>query len=164
MYAYLDNAYRWHKEALINRARLALVDDARVKAWITEQHTMFDRYAQRRTKTDLAAIGAVDKEFLESINCLIDNDELRMFADSSAAGEKPRNVREKALHQELEVVQRCILAIQDFRRGLQGLLDISLNDKGTQYKTFQEAIYTITAYMMDDVVKQAIENAEKNIS
>jgi len=164
MYVYLDNAYRWHKEALINRARLALVDDARVKAWIVEQHEIFDRCAQRLAKMNLVAIDAADKEFLEGINCQMDNGELRVAADRSAAGEKPRNAREKALYQELEVVQRCILAIQDFRRSLRSLLDIALDDKGTKYKTFLEAIYTITAYMMDAVGLQAVENVERNIS
>jgi len=152
MYAYLDNAYRYYKESLINHARLALVDDARVRAWIAEQHRLFDRCTQRRF--DMGDGLVVESSDLVSPHIDSHVPALREIADRDLRDEKPRNATESAIFKELEDMRKSILTIRDFYDGLQGLIDITLEQDSVKCEGFRAVVRGIMIDMMQIVADQ----------
>jgi len=154
MYAYLDNAYLCYKESLINRARLALVDDARMKAWIAEQHTLLNRCAEWRQ--NWKDVYPADQDFIAVIDANNFSIDLRKAADRRMLGTKPQNAREKVYSRELEAVRNCILTIRDFHDGLQCLVDIAMEQDSIKRVQFGNAIRQIT----DDMVRCVVARVD----
>ena len=155
----MDIAWALHKESLINRARLALGDDARVRAWIAEQNGLFEKAIDAVNGFDARKWDAED---LEDIDCFIHDKgmALRNAADADRV-KKARSSSE--ILEYVNITRACIWAIEhQLHVGLIALADLSISEEDRRIELLRRSIRRATFDMIDTAVQSIRQDMEEN--
>ena len=155
----MDIAWALHKESLINRARLALGDDARVRAWIAEQNSLFEKTIDITRGFDARKWDAED---LEDIDCFIHDKgmALRNAADADRM-KKARSSSE--ILEYVNITRACIWAIErQLHVGLIALADLSISQEDCRIELLRRFIRRATFDMIDTAVQSIRQDMEEN--
>lgn len=148
---FLDIAWGLHKESLINRVRLALGDDARVRAWIAEQNKAFERAIDVTNGFDVGAWAAED---LEGLDCFIHDRDLllRGVADAQRHGGACSCEQSEVL-KYVNVARACIYAIDRcIQDDLETLVELSLPEGDKRAVELGRSVRRVTDDMIDRAV------------